>query len=635
MNRTLDFRCFLLGTLLWCSLASAFARAVNCTSPNGKVCLGFEQVHDDAGIFVISHVTANGRIEVLSIPSFGIATSNDSTVALTLLKVSRPKKVVDDYKMVSGKRSHCHNEGREYTFSFKNKKGCITDMIFRLYDDGIAFRYHLHGSEKLMVKNENTTYRIAEGKKRWIQKYKPDYEGFYPMATSGVSKNTRWAYPALIQAGSDSWVLITEAGINRGYNASFLNNGKRPTDYQVQWGKHHETFTFDWFSPWRTLLIGSLADIVESTLVTDVSEPCKLKDCSWIEPGSVSWIYWAYNHGSKDFAIVKKYIDFAAQMHFPYVLIDWEWDVMGNGGTIDDALRYAQSKGVKVLLWYNSSTAWASPDAAGPLFKLNDESNREREFSRLEKLGVAGVKIDFFDGDSEETMDYCIDLLESAARHHLLVNFHGATLPRGWQRTYPNLMTTEAVYGAEWYNNTTDLTHEAARHNATLPFTRNVVGPMDYTPCTFSNSQHPHTTTYAHELALPVVFESALLHWADSPQSYLKQPQDIRDFMSSLPTVWDDTRLLSGYPSNYIVIARRKGQQWYVGALNGTDEARDITVDCSFLSKGSFRCLSIQDGERGGSNWNISEMNIDRDSKLQFRCRPRGGFVLKLTPRQP
>lgn len=160
--------------------------------------------------------------------------------------------------------------------------------------------------------------------------------------------------------------------------------------------------------------------------------------------------------------------------------------------------------------------------------------------------GHGGVKIDFFSGDSQQNMDYQQDLLECAARHHLLVNFHGATIPRGWQRTWPNLLSTEAVYGAEWYNNVPTFTAKAARHNATLPFTRNVIGPMDYTPCTFSDSQHPHITTNAHELALTVLFESGLQHLADKPESYFAQPKEVQEFLSNLPTVWDETHLVSG-----------------------------------------------------------------------------------------
>ncbi|MDD5813366.1 MAG: glycoside hydrolase family 97 catalytic domain-containing protein, partial [Bacteroidales bacterium] len=395
---------------------------------------------------------------------------------------------------------------------------------------------------------------------------------------------------------------------------------------------NQQNATGRWTSPWRVIIVGKLEDVVASTLVTDVSEPCRIEDTSWIKPGSVSWIYWAYNHGSNDYQIIRQYVDMAVDMHWPYVLIDAEWDEMKNGGSIEDAIRYALARGIKPLLWYNSSTAWLKAwGAPGPHERLNAPELREREFAWLEKMGVAGVKIDFFAGDKQETMEYCIDLLECAARHHLLVNFHGATIPRGWQRTYPNLMSVEAVYGAEWYNNNATLTPKAAAHNATLPFTRNVIGPMDYTPCTFSDSQHPHITTHAHELALSVLFESPLLHWADKPESYLAQPRDVRDFMSALPTTWDETRLLGGYPGEWVVMARRSGSTWYVTGINGKDTAQTLSFDTSILPKGRYTLFTDKSGYKGelpANNpepWSIKTWKGKAPSKLT--CQPRGGFV--------
>ena len=191
---------------------------------------------------------------------------------------------------------------------------------------------------------------------------------------------------------------------------------------------------------------------------------------------------------------------------------------------------------------------------------------------------MKGVKIDFFSGDTNENLDFMIELLECAARHHLLVNFHGATTMRGWQRTYPNLISTEAVYGAEWYNNLPFLTNRAATHNATLPFTRNVLGSMDYTPCAFSDSQHPHITTHAHELALTALFESGIQHLADRPESFLAQPQQVLDYLSALPAAWDETRYVSGYPGRSAVLARRSGSKWYIAGINGLDEAQTLDL---------------------------------------------------------
>ena len=528
------------------------------------------------------------------------------------------RKVTADYQMLTGKRLHCQNEANEYE---------IGKVVLRMYNDGIALR------------NTDVAYHIPEGTRRWMQQWCDSYEGFFPLDTtykvipvpsySGISKSTegwnnRWGYPALLEVrGQRSenkepvYALITEANIERGQSASYLiNDGEwfRVTPAEMQ--------TVMTQTPWRVVIIGSLKDVVQSTLVTDVSDPCQLTDTSWIHPGVVSWIYWAYNHGSNDYDIIREYVDMAATLHLPYVLIDAEWDEMKNGKTIEDAINYAKSKGVKPLIWYNSSIGWVD-GAPGPKFRLNKPEDREREFSWCEQIGVAGVKIDFFSGDNQKNMDYCIDLLESAARHHLLVNFHGATIPRGWQRTWPNLMTTEGVYGAEWYNNVPTFTDKAACHNATLPFTRNVIGPMDYTPCTFSDSQHPHITTNAHELALTVLFESGLQHLADKPESYLSQPDQVQQFLSALPSVWDETRLIDGYPGRFVILARRSGRRWYVAGINGQDIPQNFRVPLDFL-KNKIKVTVFADNDTKDVPWDIrTTERVPQEVSLQ----PRGGFV--------
>jgi hypothetical protein len=220
-------------------------------------------------------------------------------------------------------------------------------------------------------------------------------------------------------------------------------------------------------------------------------------------------------------------------------------------------------------------------------------------------------------------MDYCQDLMESAARHHLLVNFHGAPIPRGWQRTYPNLLSTEGVYGAEWYNNVPTFTNKAASHNAMLPFTRNVIGPMDYTPCAFSDSQHPHITSHAHELALTVLFESGLQHLADRPESFLAQPEAVQEFFGKLPVAWDEIRYVSGYPGESVVLARRSGSTWYVAGINGTDEVK--ALDCRLDFVGKFtKATCFADSDSSSEPWQISTVNSFPSSVV---CQPRGGFV--------
>lgn len=525
------------------------------------------------------------------------------------------RNIKEDYTMLAGKRLHCISKGKESVYSLQS--GGV--LRIRVFNDGVAFQKI--GRQSMNDKAEipvpiTIPYYISS----WMMNWSDGAEGFYPKNRT-IKQGDRLAFPALFEFPGNVFGLLTEADIHHDNAASsfYSLDGKNKfnivTDQNEQFAKQ---------SSWKVMIIGSLADVVESTLVTDVSSPSKLTDISWIRPGVVSWVYWAYNHGSNDLNIIKKYVDMAATLHLPYVLIDAEWDEMKDGKTVVDAVNYAKEKGVKPMIWYNSSVGWIN-GAPGPKFRLNKPEDREKEFAWCEQIGVAGVKIDFFSGENNMNMAYCIDLMESAAKHHLLVNFHGATVPRGWQRTYPNLLSTEGVYGAEWYNNVATFTDKAACHNATLPFTRNVIGPMDYTPCAFSDSQHPHITTHAHELALTVLFESGLQHLADRPESFLSQPQAVQDFLSKLPAVWDETRLVSGYPGESVVIARRSGKTWYVAGINGKDQ------ECEF----DLRSLPAIVGKKRQADCFL-DAEEDRAWQLlpntalpaSVHCRARGGFVL-------
>ncbi|MBQ7495158.1 MAG: glycoside hydrolase family 97 protein [Bacteroidaceae bacterium] len=601
------------------------ARPFKATSPDGKLVLELTD-----GQFRLSHTQQT----VLEMPAVGVTTTTRGG-NLQFQKARKNKAVKVNYQMLSGKRRHCLNQANEYTFIYKDAAGKPVHLVARLFNDGLAFRYELSDLQDERLVSEQTTFRIAEGTRRWFQHWTDGYEDFFPPNTSGKVPEPwpffdrrfdrkRWGYPALLQPADSLFALITEANIERQQSASSLKNEGAMTDYVVFLDKNEATLSGDWHTPWRVVIVGSLADVVQSTLVTDVSEPCQLQDTSWIHPGVVSWVYWANNHGSNDYEIIKKYVDLAATLHLPYVLIDAEWDEMKDGKTVEDAVNYAKQKGVKPMIWYNSTTGWIN-GAPGPKYRLNKPEDREKEFAWCERIGVAGVKIDFFAGDTQENMDYCIDLMESTARHHLLVNFHGATIPRGWQRTYPNLLSTEGVYGAEWYNNGPTFTKRAAAHNATLPFTRNVIGPMDYTPCAFSDSQHPHITSHAHELALTVLFESGLQHLADRPESFLSQPQQVQQFLSQLPAAWDETRLVRGYPGKDVVIARRSGNTWYVAGINGTEQAcvLDIRALADIVPQtGSISCFLDGAEER---SWQLKQQS---SLPTYIHCLPRGGFVL-------
>jgi hypothetical protein len=596
-------------------LATTPLAARKMKSPNGRLTLTTEA----QGI----RLSYQGQ-QVLDIPVVGYGTSG-------ALDFQSSGKIEADYHMLIGKRLHCTNRANEYVAALSPTQA----IRVRLYDDGLAFRYELRGLQHQRLPEEQTTYRIPEGTRRWFLHWTDGYEDFYPLATSGKepeqwpffdrrNDHNRWGFPALMQPREGVFVLLTEANIERQQSAASLFNNQDPELYRLRPEQNELTISGEWHTPWRLAITGTLADVVQSTLVTDVSEPSQLTDTSWIHPGVVSWIYWANNHGSNDYDIIKKYVDMAVTLKLPYVLIDAEWDEMKDGKTIEDAVAYARERNIKPLIWYNSSVGWIN-GAPGPKFRLNKPEDREREFAWCEQIGVAGVKIDFFSGDDQRNMDYCIDLLESAARHHLTVNFHGAPIPRGWQRTYPNLLSTEGVYGAEWYNNVPTFTARAAAHNATLPFTRNVVGPMDYTPCAFSDSQHPHITTHAHELALTVLYESGLQHLADRPESFLAQPQPVQQFLSQLPTVWDETHLVSGYPADHAIIARRSGDTWYVAGINGTKQPRDLDLSNLRAIVGSrvvTNAFLDADEDRA---WQL-QSNVALPANVHTRAR--GGFVL-------
>lgn len=564
--------------------------------------------------------------------SVGLVTEADSSSTWHISGHGISKSVSTEYDMVSGKRLHCAASGRSMIYRLRDGKGHLQFLEVRKYGDGVAFRYVLGGGYETPVRliGENTRLTFTTLKNRWLLRWSDSYEGFFP-CNPQYEEGTHMAFPALFETTDDNFTLLTEADIERGHCASSYYTGRDSLSYTIAGDRKDTPVMNGYTSPWRVLVRGSLADVTESTLVTDLSAPCKYEDTSWIKPGVVSWVYWAYNHGSNDYDIVTKYVDMAVDLGLPYVLIDAEWDEMPEHSkghqTIEDALAYARERGVKPMIWYNSSVGWVN-GAPGPKYRLNDPELREKEFAWCESQGIAGVKIDFFSGDDEACMDYCIDLLESAARHHLLVNFHGATIPRGWMRTYPNLLSTEGVYGAEWYNNLPFLTDRAAAHNATLPFTRGVVGSMDYTPCTFSDSQHPHITTHAHELALTVLFESGLLHLADRPSSYLSQPEEVRKFFGSLPTVWDETVLIDGYPGHHAVMARRSGDKWYVAGINGTEEPISILLDNGRLGVMSSVLLFEDTGVPGAAMcpdpWRINTLPM---LPREIRMEPRGGFV--------
>lgn len=634
---------FALGTSPVC------AQRLTVQSPNQKISVALFS-RQNAGFsewYIKASYNSNGKTsEVIPCIDLGLTRNDqDFSKELKFLNAGKPLLINEAYTALHGKKSVCRNAANEVVVSFENKFKAKLNIIIRAYNDGIAFRYGFPEKQgAFVVKDESTAYSIPAETMRWMEKWNPANEGLYTAMNNDKVTPGEWGYPALFNTGDKAcWFLLHEAGVDRNYCGTKLSNAIDPGKYKLTFpnprdgrglGESTPAITLSWKSPWRVIIMGTLADIVASTLVDDVSPPSVVKNTEWIKPGIASWNYWSSNHGTKDYKIVCDFADLAAEMNWPYTLLDWEWDAMGNGGKLEDAVKYIQSKGIKPLIWYNSGGPHTYVTAT-PRDRMLTHQNRVEEFTKLKKMGFAGVKIDFFESEKQDMIKYYLDILEDAAQFEMMVYFHGCIVPRGWTRTYPHLMTCEAVRGAEWYNNTPDFTMPAPEHNATLPFTRNVVGSMDYTPVTFTNSQYPHITSYGHELALSVLFESGIQHMADRPEGYYELPDAVKTFLKNVPNAWDDTRLLDGYPGQDVVIARRKGTAWYIGGITaeGRREKRK-TIKFDFLPEGiKYKLILITDGKHD-KDFATEYMVIDKSGSVDVKLLRHGGFAASLIPMQ-
>lgn len=587
--------------------------------------------------------------EVLRRSPLGLATNAaDLSKNVSLVAVSPVQPVSDAYQMVNAKKSHIVYKANKAVFHVSSG-GNLWDIIFQVSDDGVAFRYYLPGTAgtKAVVTSEATAYGFLPGTRGWLQPIassksgwehtNPSYEENYLQdIAAGTPSPTGagWAYPALFKTGTN-WLLFTEAGMNGSYCATRLDCDSVSSVYRVSFPDPREIITGkEWLpqltlpvgTPWRIITIGSLATIAESTLGTDLADPAIKFDAAYIKPGKSSWS-WIM---SKDDLIVydeqKRYIDFAADMHWQYCLVDVNWDTKIGFEKMAELATYAAGKKIGLLLWYNSAGDWNTVQYT-PKNRLLTAALRQQEFSRLQAMGIRGVKIDFFAGDGQSVIQYYTDILKDAARYHLLVNFHGATLPRGWARTYPNLMSIEAVKGFEMVTFEQVNADREANHCAMLPFTRNAFDPMDFTPMNLYRIQSPvqRKTTSAFELATSVIFLSGIQHYAESPEGMSHVPGFVKSFLQNLPDYWDDVKFVDGYPGKLVVLARRSGNRWYIAGINGDSSEKNIMLNLAWLKqkKGSL----LTDGAAPLSFEN-QPVEISGDGKAGVTLKPNGGFVM-------
>ncbi len=595
--------------------------------------------------YSVTSFADSNKNDIVVLPSPLGITRNDNDFVQNLRFISQvPVKEIDEtYKMLIGKQKEIRNRANEVKLSFKNNTNAQIDLVFRAYDDGIAFRYEFPGNDTVSysVTSESTGFVIPQSSKAWIQPYdkaeywSPAYELFY---INGIQVeepseyDTAWAFPATFNYGK-YWMMLTEAGLSESYCATHLEKDSKKGLYKIRLPLKAELdgtnpvtplYSLPWVMLWRVIAIGkSPAAIVETNIVYNLNEPSRIADVSWIKPGKASWSWWSTPGAARDFKILKEFVDLAAKMGWEYSLVDAGWQNM-KGGTIEELVKYGETKGVGILIWYSSGSYPRNNGRSSDILK--DPVKRKQELQKIAAWGVKGIKVDFFVSDKQVTIKEYFGILKDAADNRILVNFHGCTLPRGWSRTWPNLMSMEAVAGAEQYGYSKVFPEIAAQQNTILPFTRNVVGPMDYTPVTFSDIKLPHLTSFGHELALSVVFESGITHFADRVEPYMKMPEEAKDFVRALPTVWDETRYVSGYPGKDVVLARRSGKDWFIGGINGENVAKNQEIDLSFIN-GNYKLTIISDG-KDDKSFNTKKLSDLSTPKQLLNILPFGGFVI-------
>lgn len=645
MKRIIPVSIFVLLTSLYCTIAVAQKEfkpfSWTTVSPDGKN--KFIVTSREGKLF---YAVIQNKDTVIRQSLLGIkGTEDDFTQQLSFKQLS-DKKIDENYNMLIGKRRLNRNHANETTLGFTNINNRPVHIIVRAYNDGVAFRYFFPVIKNATtITNEITSFNIPTNGNAWLMTYghpadwSPAYENNYSndiAIAQSAPDSTGWAFPALFKS-NDNFIMITESDLDANFYGSHLQPDCTNGEYKIAAplaGEAHGLYTTSatastpFATPWRTIIFGkSIGTVIESNLVYHLAAANKIGDVSWIKPGRSSWSWWSDHASSTNFAVLKSFVDLSKNMGWEYSLVDANWDIMTGGGNIKDLVKYAAKQKIGLSLWYNSGGEHTTITER-PRDIMSNPIKRKAEFKKISSWGVKAVKVDFFNSDKQQLIQLYTDILKDAAANKIMVIFHGCTLPRGWSRTYPNLLSMESIKGAEQYGWDSAFAANTPVHNIVAVCSRNVVGPMDYTPVTFSSYDCcKHATSNAYELATAVLFESGMLHFADKAAPFMALDAPIKNFLKIVPNTWDDIKFLEGYPGKQMLIARRKANDWFVAGVNGEAVEKIMTVDLSFLPNGKYNLQLMKDGD---NNQQIKTeiIRYTNGKPIPVKVLPNGGFTV-------
>lgn len=628
----------------------AIGQVKTVTSQDGKLFLNF---FIDQGIPSYS-VEYNKKVLVEKSPLGLITNHGDFSKGMTFI-LAKENNIDEKYELDKIKFSSVHYLAKEIVFTLTNEKKQNIDFIFRVGNNDIAFKYALPQEGETaccIVEKEITGFNFSQSTTTFLSpqatpmigwmRTKPSYEEEY-VADEAIGTPSKYGegytFPALFHVANNGWALVSETGVSSSYCGSHLSDGTKDGVYTIAFpnaqenngiGTSQPAMSLPGETPWRTITVGdNLRPIVETTVPFDVVKPLyepsqkyKFGRSTW------SWIMWQDN--SINYEDQVKYIDFASTMGYEYILIDGLWDKQIGQDRMPSLFKYAQSKGVNVFLWYNSNGQW-NDAPQGAKHRMNNSIARKNEMKWLKSQGVKGIKVDFFGGDKQETIKLYEDILSDANEYGLMVIFHGCTLPRGWEKMYPNYVSSEAVLASENLIFTQKSNDNEAFSASLHPFIRNAVGSMEFGPVLL-NKKHNRTndggkirmTGDVFQLATAVLFQSAVQMFSIAPNNLQDSPSFAIDFMKKIPTTWDETRYIDGYPGKYCILARRNNNNWYVVGINAMKETLKVKVKLPMLADKEVLYYS----DEKANTAEMKSLKMNKKGEMTLTIQPNGGVIL-------